>query len=129
MRDLAGRRVAKRGGGGVVTALGGLLAHHDVTWVASAMTEEDRAVAAEKDGSFVEETADGASYRLRLVAHDPALLRGSLRLLRATGAYIHTLDTALGTIDRILRARKQGLADGRRAPHAHDTATTPPHER
>ncbi|HVT38538.1 MAG TPA: hypothetical protein VHE78_05820 [Gemmatimonadaceae bacterium] len=65
----------------------------------------------------------------RLDAHDPARLRGSLRLLRATGAYIHTLDTALGTIDRILRARKQGLADGRRAPHAHDTATTLPHER
>ena len=36
------------------------------------MTEEDRAVAAEQDGSFVEETAAGASYRLRLVAHDPA---------------------------------------------------------
>jgi trehalose 6-phosphate synthase len=52
--------------------LGGLLAHHDVTWVASAMTEEDRAVAAERGESFVEETADGASYRLRLVAHDPA---------------------------------------------------------
>jgi trehalose 6-phosphate synthase len=67
-----GRRVARRGGGGVVTALGGLLAHHDVTWVASAMTDEDRAVAAEHDGSFSEETADGASYRLRLVAHDPA---------------------------------------------------------
>jgi trehalose 6-phosphate synthase len=67
-----GRRVARRGGGGVVTALGGLLAHHDVTWVASAMTDEDRAVAAEHDGPFVEETADGASYRLRLVAHDPA---------------------------------------------------------
>jgi trehalose 6-phosphate synthase len=64
--------VAKRGGGGVVTALGGLLAHHDVTWVASAMTDEDTAVAAEHDGSFVEETANGASYRLRLVAHDPA---------------------------------------------------------
>jgi trehalose 6-phosphate synthase len=63
--------VARRGGGGVVTALGGLLAHHDVTWVASAMTDEDRAVAAEQDGSFGEETADGASYRLRLVAHDP----------------------------------------------------------
>jgi len=28
-------------------------------------------VAAEHDCSFVEETADGASYRLRLVAHDP----------------------------------------------------------
>jgi trehalose 6-phosphate synthase len=57
----------------VVTALGGLLAHHDVTWVASAMTEEDRAVAAEQGGSFVEETADGAVYRLRLVSHDPAV--------------------------------------------------------
>jgi trehalose 6-phosphate synthase len=65
--------VARRGGGGVVTALGGLLAHHDVTWVASAMTEEDRAVAAEHGGSFAEETADGASYRLRLVSHDPAV--------------------------------------------------------
>ncbi|HEU5214604.1 MAG TPA: trehalose-6-phosphate synthase [Gaiellaceae bacterium] len=70
-RDADGRRVTQRGGGGVVTALGGLLAHHDVTWVASAMTEEDRAVAAERDGAFVEETADGASYRLRLVSHDP----------------------------------------------------------
>jgi trehalose 6-phosphate synthase len=71
-RDHDGRRGAKRGGGGVVSALGGLLAHHDVTWVASAMTEEDRAVAAEHEGSFVEETADGSSYRLRLVAHDSA---------------------------------------------------------
>jgi trehalose 6-phosphate synthase len=71
-RDEDGARVARRGGGGVVTALGGLLAHHDVTWVASAMTEEDRAVAAERDGSSVEETADGAAYRLRLVSHDPA---------------------------------------------------------
>jgi trehalose 6-phosphate synthase len=71
-RDVDGRRIARRGGGGVVTALGGLLAHHDVTWVASAMTEEDRAVAAEGDGAVVEETADGASYRLRLVAHDRA---------------------------------------------------------
>jgi len=64
--------VAKRGGGGVVTALGGLLSHHDVTWVASAMSDEDRAVAAERGGSFVEETADGADYRLRLVTHEPA---------------------------------------------------------
>jgi trehalose 6-phosphate synthase len=71
-RDDQGRRVARRGGGGVVTALGGLLAHHDVTWVASAMTEEDRALAVERGGSFAEETADGAPYRLRLVAHDPA---------------------------------------------------------
>jgi trehalose 6-phosphate synthase len=64
--------VARRGGGGVVTALGGLFSHHEVTWVASAMSEEDRVVAAEHDGSFVEETADGATYRLRLVTHDQA---------------------------------------------------------
>jgi trehalose 6-phosphate synthase len=71
-RDADGHRVARRGGGGVVTALGGLLAHHDVTWVASAMSDEDRVVASERNGSFVEETADGAAYRLRLVAHEPA---------------------------------------------------------
>jgi trehalose 6-phosphate synthase len=71
-RDATGAVVAKRGGGGLVTALGGLLAHHDVTWVASAMSEEDRTAAAEQGGSFAEETPDGAAYRLRLVAHDPA---------------------------------------------------------
>jgi trehalose 6-phosphate synthase len=72
-RDADGARIAKRGGGGVVTALGGLLAHHDVTWIASAMSDEDRAVAAEHSGSFAEKTAGGALYRLRLVPHDPAV--------------------------------------------------------
>jgi trehalose 6-phosphate synthase len=72
-READGTRTAKRGGGGVVTALGGLLTHHDVTWVASAMSDEDRAVAVEHGGSFVEETTDGASYRLRLVPHEPAV--------------------------------------------------------
>jgi trehalose 6-phosphate synthase len=71
-RSPDGERTARRGGGGLVTALAGLLAHHDVTWVASAMTDEDRAVAAEHGGSFEETTGDGAPYRLRLVAHDPA---------------------------------------------------------
>jgi trehalose 6-phosphate synthase len=66
--DDAGHRVSRRGGGGLVTALGGLLAHHDVTWIASAISPEDRTVAAE---GVVEESArDGSSYRLRLVAHD-----------------------------------------------------------
>jgi trehalose 6-phosphate synthase len=36
------------------------------------MTEEDRAVASERGGSFLEETAEDAAYRLRLVEHDPA---------------------------------------------------------
>jgi trehalose 6-phosphate synthase len=68
--------VAKRGGGGLVTALAGLIAHHDVTWVATAMSEEDREIAASRRGSFEETTRDGHRYRLRLVPHDsPAYQR------------------------------------------------------
>ena len=69
--DEDGERVARRGGGGLVTALRSLVAFHDVTWVASAMSDEDRAVAAEADGGAVDQTArEGSPYRLRLVAHD-----------------------------------------------------------
>ncbi len=40
-------------------------------WVASAMTDEDRAVAAEAGGAAFDEAGrEGAPYRLRLVAHD-----------------------------------------------------------
>ena len=71
--DEDGKRVARRGGGGLVTALRSLVAMHDVTWVASAMTDEDRAVAAEAGGAAIDETArDGSPYRLRLVAHEEA---------------------------------------------------------
>jgi trehalose 6-phosphate synthase len=64
-----GERIARRGAGGLVTALAPLVSHHDVTWIASAISDEDRAVAAE---GTVEETArDGSRYRLRLVAHPP----------------------------------------------------------
>ena len=71
-RDDDGERVARRGGGGLVTALRGLVGHHDVTWIASAMSDEDRLVADEAGGGAIEETArDGSTYRLRLVAHDP----------------------------------------------------------
>src|SRR5919202_4678364 len=66
-----GERVAKRGGGGLATALRSLVTHHDVTWIASAMSDEDRAVATENGGEARDETArDGSTYRLRLVAHD-----------------------------------------------------------
>ena len=64
-------RDAKRGGGGLATALGGLAAHHDVTWIASAMSDVDRELADESNGRAIEERlASGASYRLRLLAHD-----------------------------------------------------------
>jgi trehalose 6-phosphate synthase len=66
-----GERIARRGGGGLVTALRSLVTHHDITWIASAMTDEDRALAAEAGGEPHEETArDGSQYRLRLVPHD-----------------------------------------------------------
>jgi trehalose 6-phosphate synthase len=66
-----GERVARRGGGGLVTALRSLVLHHDVTWIASAMSEEDRVVESENGGEAFEETArDGSTFRLRLVAHD-----------------------------------------------------------
>ncbi|MES1247467.1 MAG: trehalose-6-phosphate synthase [Actinomycetota bacterium] len=72
-RDGGGMRVAKRGGGGLVSALRSLVTHHDVTWIGSAMTDEDRAVAEEHGGEAFNETSrEGASYRLRLVAHDPS---------------------------------------------------------
>jgi trehalose 6-phosphate synthase len=70
-RGDGGERLVRRGGGGLVTALRGLVAHHDVTWIASAMSEEDRAVVEEAGGAAVEEALDGDSpLRLRLVAHD-----------------------------------------------------------
>ena len=68
-----GQRVTRRGGGGLVTALRSLVSQHDVTWIASAMTEEDRAVAAEANGASVGETArDGSAYRLHFVVSDPS---------------------------------------------------------
>jgi trehalose 6-phosphate synthase len=65
-RDERGERTARRGGGGLVTALRGLAARHDVTWIASAISDEDHVLA----GSAIEERAhDGSRFRLRLVSH------------------------------------------------------------
>ncbi len=66
-RDERGERTARRGGGGLVTALRSLIQYHDVTWIASAITDEDRTLA----GETIDETSrDGSAYRLHLVAHD-----------------------------------------------------------
>jgi trehalose 6-phosphate synthase len=73
LRAPDGARIAQRGGGGLVTALRGLLQHHDVTWIASAITPEDRKAA----GTTLDETArDGSPYRLHLVAHEPQAYDG-----------------------------------------------------
>jgi trehalose 6-phosphate synthase len=70
-RDESGHRLVRRGGGGLVTALRSLVDHHDVTWIASAMSDEDHVVVEEAGGEAIAETsAEGSPYRLRLVAHD-----------------------------------------------------------
>ena len=68
-RDEGGAVETVRGAGGLVTALRPLVDHLDVTWVASAMTEVEREVAA--SGPRDEQSAAGSAFRLRLVAHDP----------------------------------------------------------
>jgi trehalose 6-phosphate synthase len=62
-----------RGAGGLVTALRPLVDRSDVTWVASAMSEADRSVAAQ--GARMERSAAGSPFRLRLVPHDPDVYR------------------------------------------------------
>ena len=61
-----------RGTGGLVTALIGLASHRDVTWIASAMTDEDGAVAEEHGGRpFPVEAPGGGIYNVKLVVSDP----------------------------------------------------------
>jgi trehalose 6-phosphate synthase len=67
--DEEGERTLQRGGGGLVTALSGLVSHREALWIASAMTEEDVVVSAEEGGP-VELTIDGVEYRVLLVGSD-----------------------------------------------------------
>jgi trehalose 6-phosphate synthase len=65
-----GGREVQRGGGGLVTALTGLVAHRGALWVASAMTAEDAVVAREAEGEPVSVELDGISYDICLVESD-----------------------------------------------------------
>src|SRR3978361_9147 len=73
--DENGERTVRRGGGGLVTALSGLVSHRDALWIASAMTDEDVAVS-EEEGGPVELSIDGIDYRVRLVGSDPQAYDG-----------------------------------------------------
>ncbi len=62
----------RRGTGGLVTALIGLASHREVTWIASAMTDEDMIASEEHGGGpFPVRGPDGEEYRVKLVASDP----------------------------------------------------------
>jgi len=71
LRDAHGRVVAKRGLGGLVTAVSGAIGRVETTWVAAALTEADAAAAAELGGTFTVPAAVGADrLALSLVAPD-----------------------------------------------------------
>jgi trehalose 6-phosphate synthase len=72
-RGESGEREERRGTGGLVTALTGLVNHRsDTLWVASAMTDEDAIVAAEHGGrGFTVSPTPQTEYRVRLVVSDP----------------------------------------------------------
>jgi trehalose 6-phosphate synthase len=69
-RDSSGELVARRGGGGLVTALTGLLRQRDALWIASAMTAEDVEMSQEHGERSFEVEVEGVAYRIRLVASD-----------------------------------------------------------
>lgn len=69
-RDADGERTVQRGGGGLVTALTGLVAARGALWIASAMTDEDIAVGREADGAPVSVELDGIDYDVLLVESD-----------------------------------------------------------
>src|SRR5438067_11596965 len=71
-----GERVVRRGGGGLVTALSGLVASRGALWIASAMTDEDVAVSREAGGRPVTQELDGVTYDVLLVESDPVAYDG-----------------------------------------------------
>lgn len=65
-------RTAKPGHGGLVTALAGLASHlEDAVWVCAASSDEDVAVAREREGKAFEHEGSGPGLRLRMVELDP----------------------------------------------------------
>jgi len=68
-RDERGERTVDRGGGGLVTALSGLVSHREALWVASAMTDEDVEVSREAGGP-VDVSLGGIDYQVCFVESD-----------------------------------------------------------
>src|SRR6476469_1184415 len=66
-----GEITATRGGGGLVTALTGLVHHRDALWISSAMGDVDTEVARQHDGKAFHLDLEDGQYRMRLVESDP----------------------------------------------------------
>ncbi len=72
-RRVGGALRAKRGAGGVVTAVSAISGLASPIWIAAALGEGDRARAAQaaEEGGPIEEAGSGFRYRLRFVTPDP----------------------------------------------------------
>jgi trehalose 6-phosphate synthase len=68
--DEEGELVARRGPGGLVSALAPVVQETGGLWVASAMDQWDRRKAEEGDDGRIEVALDGARHRLRLLSQD-----------------------------------------------------------
>ncbi len=65
-----GQRVTERGGGGLASALSGLVDHEDALWISAAMSDEDIAVSAEADDASFPIADIGRATRGRFVLID-----------------------------------------------------------
>src|SRR5215210_748378 len=80
-RDEDGELHVQRGGGGLVTALTGLVHHRDALWIASAMTDADVEASRERGGRSFDCDVDGTEYRIRLVESDPDAYENGYRVV------------------------------------------------
>ncbi|MHB0914715.1 MAG: alpha,alpha-trehalose-phosphate synthase (UDP-forming) [Thermoleophilia bacterium] len=70
-RDGSGELTTTRGSGGLVTALLGVAASCDITWIASAMTPEDAEVSQAAGGGRIEIDNEGVKLGLRFIISEP----------------------------------------------------------
>ena len=70
-RSESGDLEPRRGGGGLVTALTGLVNHRDALWIASTLSDADAEAAEQHGGRAFDCELDGVTYRIRLVESDP----------------------------------------------------------
>ena len=112
--DEDGERVVRRGGGGLVTALTGLVAQRKALWIASAMTEEDAEVERESGGEPMHIELDGVDYEVLLVESDPRRLRPLLQRDREPDPVVHPA-LPVGPLERARTSARRRRTPGTRA--------------
>jgi trehalose 6-phosphate synthase len=75
-RNKKGELIARRGSGGLVTALSSSLVEAEGVWVAAAMSDGDREMVAASKGGRIDHTQDEISYRIRYLDIPPEVYDG-----------------------------------------------------